>query len=261
MTDTVSVKVWGEYALFNQLGFPVERFSYPVMTPSAARGILEAIFFKPQMRWRVRRITALKPQFPTCVSESEREKPFRLMSVRRNEVKEGASPRAVAGWAKDHSTFEPYLADQNRTQRTSQILNHVAYRIDAAVQLTAKANLPRLRPDGEDERGPDTVAKYVAMFNRRVERGQCFHRPYLGCREFACHFAPPSGRDEPLARWSLDFGLMPYDMQYGVAGGNRLGLFVARVTGGVLHCDTEAAGPNGEPPVRVVGWVNEGGAA
>ena len=106
------------------------------------------------------------------------------------------------------SSFEPYLVDsagregaqgQNRTQRNSLVLQHVAYRINATPVLTEKANSPRVKPQDDDDRGPDTVAKYVAMFQRRVAKGQCFHRPYLGCREFACHFSAPEGSERPVA--------------------------------------------------------------
>ncbi|MCE9564271.1 MAG: type I-C CRISPR-associated protein Cas5c [Planctomycetes bacterium] len=270
MAATVSVKVWGEHALFTRPDLSVERLTYPLMTPSAARGVLDAILFKPQMMWHVRRITVLKPQFPPGFPEFTRQEPFRFIQVRRNEIQGTIAPRTVEGWMKEPKTFEPYLVDsagregvqgQNRTQRNSLILHHVAYRIDATPKLTAKANKPRSRPEDDEDRGPDTVAKYVAMFNRRVEKGQCFHRPYLGCREFACQFAPSSDADEPLVSWNLDLGLMLYDIRFGADGQNRPGFFAAKVINGVLHCDTEHAGPNGEPPVSVVGWDSEGGAA
>ena len=108
---------------------------------------------------------------------------------------------------KDPSTFQPYLVDsagregaqgQNRTQRNSLVLQDVAYLIDAWPVLTVRANRPRTRPEDDEDQGPDTVAKYVGMFERRVAKGQCFHHPYLGCREFACHFAPPDGSENPL---------------------------------------------------------------
>ncbi len=126
--------------------------------------------------------------------------PYRLIGIRRNEIQGKIAPRTVEGWIKNPSTFQPYLVDsagresaqgQNRTQRNSLCLQHVAYRIDASIFLTDKANRPRMKPpDVDEDGGPDNVAKYVAMFNRRVAKGQCFHRPYLGCREFACQFAP-----------------------------------------------------------------------
>ena len=204
--DFVSVKVWGEFALFTRPELKVERLSYPLMTPSAARGVLDAILYRPQMCWHVRRITALEPKFPDGFPESAARLPYRLVGIRRNELQGKIAPRTVEGWMKGPSSFEPYLVDsagregaqgQNRTQRNSLLLQHVAYRIDASPVLTDRANRPRVKPEDDEDRGPDTVAKYVGMFQRRVAKGQCFHRPYLGCREFACQFAAPSLR--PMA--------------------------------------------------------------
>ena len=164
-------------------------------------------------------------------------------------------------------TFEPYLVDsagregaqgQNRTQRNTLALLHVAYLIEATPILTARANRTRTRPSSEEEGdGPDTVSKYVAMFQRRVRKGQAFHQPYLGCREFACAFAPPDGTERPLEGWCEDLGMMLYDLRFGPDGDNVPGYFKANICKGVLHCDTLAAGPNGEPPVRVLGWKEE----
>jgi CRISPR-associated protein Cas5d len=260
----VSVKVWGELALFARPELKVERLSYPLMTPSAARGVLDAILFKPQMRWHVRRITALEPEFPPGFPTEARLQPYRLVAFRRNEIQGKIAPRTVEGWMRDPSGFTPYLVDsagregaqgQNRTQRNTLALHHVAYRIDASPRLTARANLPRTRPPDADEApGPDTEVKYAEMFRRRVQKGQCFHRPYLGCREFACHFAEPDGSENVLSGWNESLGLMLFDLRFGADGVNRPGFFDARVTAGVLHCDTRAPGPNGEPPVRVYGW-------
>jgi CRISPR-associated protein Cas5d len=158
----------------------VERVSYDVMTPSAARGILEAILWKPAIRWRVEQIDVLKP--------------IRWESVRRNEVGSVMSPR----------TSGLFVEDQ-RQQRAGLFLRDVAYTIHACFELTAKA-------------GPeDTVQKYAEMFKRRAEKGQCFHRPYLGCREFAADFAliqPESQLPEPCQE-SRDLGFMLYDMDFG----------------------------------------------
>src|SRR5207245_7077516 len=113
--------------------------------------------------------------------------------------------------------------------------------------------------DADEEPGPDSVTKYATMFERRVRKGQCFHRPYLGCREFACSFAAPDGTDKPLKDWTESLGLMLYDIRFGSDGVNRPGFFQAAVKNGVLHCDSEAAGPHGEPHVRVFGWDTEEG--
>lgn len=257
---SVSVKVWGEFALFTRPELKVERLSYPVMTPSAARCVLDAILFRPQMRWHVRRITALDPWW---LPPDPARPPYRLVGIRRNEIQGKIAARTVEGWIMNPLTFEPYLVDsagregaqgQNRTQRNSLVLQHVAYRIDATPVLTDRANRPRTRPEDDEDRGPDTVAKYVGMFQRRVAKGQCFHRPYLGCREFACHFTPLDGSERPQSRWKEPLGLMLYDIRFGPDGRNRPGFFTAAVDQGVLHCDTEAPGPNGEPPVAVLGW-------
>jgi CRISPR-associated protein Cas5d len=264
MSDTVSVTVWGEYALFTRPELSVERLSYPFMTPSAARGVLDAILFKPQMRWHIRSITALQPRtFPAGFPRAAAEQHYRLIGVRRNEIQGTIAPRTVSGWMNDPESFEPYLVDsagregaqgQNRTQRNTLMLHHVAYRIDASPVLTAKANKPRTRAEDDEDHGPDSVTKYAEMFRRRVRKGQSFHRPYLGCREFAAMFAEPSEKAVVLTNWTESFGLMLYDIRFHPKG-NRPGFFDAKVTNGVLHCDTE--GPNG---IRVYGWDTEGGA-
>jgi CRISPR-associated protein Cas5d len=261
MNTTVCVKIWGDFALFTRPELKVERLSYPIMTPSAARGVLDAILYRPQMYWHVRRITALKPAFPEGFPAQAARQNYRLVGIRRNEIQGKIAPRTVEAWIKDPGTFTPYLVDsagregaqgQNRTQRNSLVLQHVAYRIDASPELTERANQPRAKTEDDEDHGPDTVAKYVAMFQRRVAKGQCFHRPYLGCREFGCHFAEPTSADEPLADWSESFGLMLYDIRF--ASDNRPGYFMAEVKRGVLHCDTKAPGPNGEPPIQILGW-------
>jgi CRISPR-associated protein Cas5d len=265
MSPTVSVTIWGEYALFTRPELSVERLSYPFMTPSAARGVLDAILFKPQMRWNISRISALHPRtFPPHFPTAAAKQNYRLIGVRRNEIQGTIAPRTVAGWMDDPTSFEPYLVDsagregaqgQNRTQRNTLMLHHVAYRIDASPVLTPKANQPRIRPEDEDDRGPDSTTKYAEMFKRRVKKGQCFHRPYLGCREFAAMFTEPSEIDNVLTGWTESLGLMLYDIRFD-AKGNRPGFFDAKVTNGVLHCDME--GPNA---VRIYGWDSEGGAA
>jgi CRISPR-associated protein Cas5d len=270
MNTTVVVKVWGEHALFTRPELKVERISYPIMTPSAARGVLDAILFRPQMRWHIRRITALEPEFPPEFPDEARRQHYRMVGVRRNEVQGKIAPRTVEGWIKEPASFVPYLVDsagregaqgQNRTQRNSLILQHVAYLIEASPVLTAQANRPRRRPaDDEEGSALDSVTKYTEMFERRVRKGQCFHRPYLGCREFACQFAPPDGTECPLARWNDGLGFMLYDLRFKPGKPARPGFFEAAIKRGVLHCDTESRGPNGEPPVKVLGW-DDGGRA
>ena len=263
MSPTVSVTVWGEYALFTRPELSVERLSYPFMTPSAARGVLDAIMFRPQMRWHVRCIAALQPRsFPHGFPSSAAAQPYRLIGVRRNEIQNTIAARTVSGWMEDPSTFEPYLVDSagregtqgaNRTQRNTLMLHHVAYRSDASPVLTDKANQPRQKPEDDEDRGADTPVKYAEMFKRRVRKGQCFHRPYLGCREFAAMFAEPSDKDQVLTEWTESLGLMLYDIQFS-PDGSRPGFFDAKVTKGLLSCDTE-----GKNPIKVYGWDAQGG--
>lgn len=252
----VSVKVWSDYACFTRPELKVERMSYPTMTPSAARGVLDAILFKkktdpqtgkliPAFHWHIRRITALRPWW---VNGQATDRP-QFASIRRNEIQGKIPPRTVTGWIKEPETFEPYLVDsagresaggQNRTQRNTLALRNAAYLIEASIHM-------------DEFDANDPPVKYREMFERRVEKGQCFHRPYLGCREFACHFAPPDGSEKAMD-WTEELGLMLYDIQFGADGENRPGFFKATVTKGVLHCDTADPGANGEPPVAVLGW-------
>lgn len=263
MLPTVSVTVWGEYALFTRPELSVERLSYPFMTPSAARGVLDAILFRPQMRWHVRRIAALQPRtFPAGFPPAAAAQPYRLIGVRRNEIQGTINPRQATRWIEAPATFEPYLVDsagregvqgQNRTQRNTLMLHHVAYRIEATPILTSRANEPRRRPEDAEDHGPDTPVKYAEMFRRRVRKGQCFHRPYLGCREFAAFFSEPRDDDQVLDEWTESLGLMLYDIRFS-PDGNRPGFFDAKVIRGVLHCDTV-----GENAVQVFGWDAKGG--
>jgi CRISPR-associated protein Cas5d len=252
MPQEVTVRVWGDYACFTRPELKVERMSYPVLTPSAARGILDAILFKPQMVWHVRRITVLKA--------------VQMVAFRRNEIQRKISPKTVADWIKNPEKFEPYLTDSagregpggaNRVQRNTMALRDVDYVIHASPLLTAKANQPRAKPlDVDEDDGPDTEIKYAAMFRRRVRKGQCFHRPYFGCREFACYFGPSTGQ-EKREDWNEKLGLILYDIYFGRDGTTLPGFFEAEVKNGVLHCDTRDTGLNNEAPIEVHGWPKE----
>lgn len=256
--QTVSVKVWGDFACFTRPELKVERMSYPIMTPAAARGVMDAILFKkktdsngrliPAFHWHIRRITALRPWW---LNGQAPDRP-QFFSVRRNEIQHKIAPRTVAGWIKTPADVEPYLVDsagresaggQNRTQRNTLALRDVAYRIDASVDI-----------------GPfdasDPPVKYREMFLRRVEKGQCFHRPYLGCREFACDFSLPDGKERPMD-WTEELGLMLYDIRFDSDGQNLPGFFQAGVRNGELHCDTLAASSDGRAAIKVLGWEEE----
>ncbi|MFN0069368.1 MAG: type I-C CRISPR-associated protein Cas5c [Limisphaerales bacterium] len=188
---TIHLRTWGDLACFTRPEMKVERVSYPVITPSAARGLLEAILYKPQFRWRIRRIAV--------------KRPIQFLAFRRNEVKSRLSPRKP----------EPLLADEDRTQRNTLALRDVEYVIEASMHLTPLAGQPRRRLEDDEDRGEDTPVKYLAMFQWRAERGQCFAQPCFGCREFPAHFEPadagamnvPHGLNR-----DHDLGLMLYDV-------------------------------------------------
>ncbi len=187
MSYGVRVKVWGDYACFTRPEMKVERVSYDVMTPSAARGILEAIHWKPAIRWVVKRIHVLNP--------------IRFDTIRRNEVEAKASTanakKAMKSGAPTH-----LLVEESRQQRAALVLRDPAYVIEAAFEMTEKA--------GTD----DNPGKHQSIFNRRLQKGQCFHRPYLGCREFAAHFS--EAEDAPATRHTgkKDLGWMLYDIDF-----------------------------------------------
>jgi CRISPR-associated protein Cas5d len=189
---TIWLRTWGDLACFTRPEMKVERVSYPVMTPSAARGLLEAILYRPQFRWRIRRIAV--------------KRPVRFLSFRRNEVKSRLTPRHP----------EPLCIEEDRTQRNTLALRDVEYVIEASLELTRLANQPRREPPAEEaDAAPDSEAKYLAMFQRRAERGQCFAQPCLGCREFPAHFEPadaPAMASAAPAEPDADLGLMLYDV-------------------------------------------------
>jgi len=201
----VSVKVWGDFACFTRPEMKVERVSYPVMTPSAARGLLESIYWHPGLRWRVEQIHVLNE--------------IRYCSILRNEVKSRASQRAAVGW---EARGGGYDASADRAQRHTLGLRDVAYVVLAQPEVTSG-------DEGE-------VAKARDQFRRRVERGQCFATPYLGCREFAAGFAKPDGSERAIAR-SEGLGLMLWDLEYDAdgAGRGKPRFFDAMLRDGVLR--------------------------
>lgn len=205
----LDVKVWGEFACFTRPEMKVERVSYPVMTPSAARGVLESIFWKPEMRWRIEEIWVLNP--------------IRYFSIVRNEVSSRQSERAAASWREHGGGYD---AAADRTQRHTLALRDVAYVIRAQVELRSGVQ--------------SDVAKYRDQFRRRVRDGRCFATPYLGCREFSAAFGEPTAADRPLDL-TADLGPMLLDIDYAPDGSGRgtPRFFQARLEGGVLRVPTE----------------------
>ena len=195
----VVVEVWGPAALFTRPEAKVERLTYPVMTPSAAVGVLEAIFWKPEFSWQIHAIEVLNP--------------IKEASIRRNETEQVVPlPAALQGQRADTST--------SRTQRSSTYLKDVRYRIHAHVLLRPRAKEP--------------VAKYRDQFRRRVTKGACFSQPYLGTREFTAFFSDPTPA-QPISA-SGDLGIMLHSIAFGEGGANpRSSWFTARLENGVLH--------------------------
>ena len=208
---SVRLRVWGDRACFTRPEMKAERVSYDVMTPSAARGILEAIHWKPAIRWHVNRIHVLNP--------------IKFQSFRRNEVGAKASAANAASAMKRGTTQGlGLLVDENRQQRATLMLVDVAYVIEAHFTLTDRA--------GAD----DTPAKHISMFNRRADQGQCFHRPCLGTREFAAEFERiPDGAPLPASalQGELDLGWMLHDIDF--ANGNESRFFRAKMMDGVIE--------------------------
>ncbi|MBS3936413.1 MAG: type I-C CRISPR-associated protein Cas5 [Sulfuritalea sp.] len=210
---TYCLEVSGDYACFTRPEMKVERVSYDVMTPSAARAVFEAIFWKPAVRWRVRRIEVLRP--------------IRWINLRRNEV---SSVVSVANVKKAMNGTDVDLwinADDSteRAQRAGLFLRDVAYRIHADLDI---------RADRLDQSSP---AKYRAMFERRAEAGQCVNQPYLGCREFAARFryVPDSAAEPSPIDETRPLGWMLHDLDFGNAAEPQPLFFDAKMTKGVIE--------------------------
>lgn len=191
MSRGVKVKVWGDYALFTRPEMKVERCTYDVMTPSAARGILEAIYWHPGMRWKIDQIYV--------------NKPIRFTSVRRNEVKSKISASNVLNVYNGGDKPLYISTKTDIVQRASLILRDVEYIIDAHFEMTENAS------------ESDNEGKFKDIIMRRLRRGECYHNPYFGCREFPVRFA--LCEDDVIhtayeAEDSRDLGYMLFDMDY-----------------------------------------------
>ncbi len=206
MNYGIRLRVWGDYALFTRPEMKVERVSYDVMTPSAARGILEAIYWKPAICWIIDRIHVLRP--------------VRFENIQRNELANKVSVTKV-----DMERGNPvcrYIED-DRQQRASMVLRNVEYVIEAHFDIV-----------GSDDTDP---GKHLAIFERRVKKGQCFHRPYFGCREFPVNF---EWCDEiPVSSFSgeLDLGFMLHDIDF--TNDMTPHFFRAVMRDGIINCRQE----------------------
>jgi len=212
VSQGIRLLVSGDFACFTRPEMKVERVSYDVMTPSAARGVLEAIHWKPAIRWIVMAIHVLKP--------------VRFQSIRRNEVGHKAPVGAIrkAMKAGEIGGLALVVDDvQQRQQRAATVLRDVAYVMDARFELTDKAG-----PD-------DNAGKHLDTFNRRARKGQCFHQPCLGTREFPARYSliEPDAILPTAINETRDLGFMLYDIDH---AGDRASLFFrARLENGVMR--------------------------
>ena len=211
MAYGIKLAVWGERACFTRPEMKVERVSYDVITPSAARGILEAIHWKPAIRWVIDRLHVLKP--------------IRFESLRRNEVADSI-PAGKVKTAMKANSIEGlhYCVDdsKNRQQRAATVLRDVAYIIEAHFELTDKA--------GEG----DTEGKHLDIFKRRARRGQCFHTPCLGVREFPANFRLlEEGEGHQSEVGERDLGFMLHDIDF--AAGMTPKFFRAVMHNGIIN--------------------------
>lgn len=217
MAYGIKLHCWGDFACFTRPEMKVERVSYDVITPSAARGILEAVFWKPEIHWVIERLHVLKP--------------VRFASLRRNEVGAKISAdTATAAMRSGHGSLGLYV-EVERQQRAALLLRDVAYVIEAHFAIVS---------------GDGNEAKYLDQFNRRARSGQCYTRPYLGCREFSAHFcligpgeAMPSS--DPGLSGRRDLGWMLHDIDF--QNGRQPRFFRAVMNDGVIEVPPfEAAG-------------------
>jgi len=211
------LEIAGDLACFTRPEMKVERVSYDVITPSAARAVFEAILWKPAIRWHVRRIEVLRP--------------IRFINLRRNEVAAVISTRNVQQAMDAGEGDLAIYVDDERQQRAGLLLRDVAYRVHADMEV---------RADRQDSMPPQ---KYHAMFERRAENGQWVNQPYLGCREFAARVraVTDSARDAAPIFDTRDLGWMLHDLDFTDPVDPQPTFFRAQMTAGVIEVSTEGA--------------------
>ena len=221
------IEVWGNYACFTRPELKVERVSYDVMTPSAARNIFQAIFWKPAINWIVKRIEVLQP--------------VKWVSVKRNEVAALAS-----------KSGDGVFIEDKRQQKSGMLLKDVRYRIYAELDFIPVGKRPPSErksslSDAEEEREfrrDENPAKYNAIFERRASKGQCFTTPYLGCREFSANFRLVSDGETlpPPIPETCDLGIMLFDMDFSNIKNPMPMFFRAKLENGVLNVPNPNSG-------------------
>ena len=204
------IEVWGSYACFSRPEMKTERVSYDVITPSAARGLIEAIYWHPGLRYTIDRIYVLSP--------------IRFTNVRRNEVSSVLSASSAFSAAVSGKVPPVIYASRDIQQRAAMILQDVHYVIDCHFDLTGSAS------------PGDNAGKFQDILRRRLARGQCYHTPYFGCREFPAAFREWPGGPIPALDLTQELGWMLYDMDYSDPGDIRAQFFRARLDRGVVDC-------------------------
>ena len=207
------LEVRGDWACFTRPEMKVERVSYDVITPSAARAVFDAIFWKPAIRWRPVRVEVLNP--------------LRWTNLRRNEVASVVSTRNVQRAMSDGHGQLALYADEDRQQRAALLLRDVAYRLHADLLVR------------DDRQDPEPPAKFFEIFERRARKGQCVNQPYLGCREFAARWrlVDDAQIEPPPVNETRDLGWMLHDLDFDSPGGPQPRFFRARMENGVVECD------------------------
>ncbi|MBO0614720.1 type I-C CRISPR-associated protein Cas5c [Thiothrix fructosivorans] len=208
--QTFCLEVAGDFACFTRPEMKVERVSYDVITPSAARAVFEAILWKPAIRWHIRKIEVLKP--------------IRWINLRRNEVSGVVPAGAVKSAMKQGKGNLGMYIEEDRQQRAGLFLRDVRYRLHAEFEML----------DNNPENNP---VKFAEMFKRRASKGQCFNQPYLGTREFSCDFRLVEDETvltQPLAE-TRELGWMLYDMDFADTANPMPRFFQAKMQDGVIH--------------------------
>jgi len=228
MSFGITLEIAGDYALFSRPEMKVERVSYDVITPSAARGVLEAIYWKPQFRWIIDEITVLKP--------------IQFTNIRRNEISKKASKPSASLMAEGGCDNLGIYVDVDRQQRASLLLKDVHYLIHAHIHLYNS----RLEKDGPEVPPDQAVGKHLDMFKRRARKGQAFQQPYLGCREFPASFILHEEvsllpKPDDSLRGEKDLGFMLHDIEFDQNPKTKAvkettpHFFRARMIDGVIH--------------------------
>ncbi len=223
---SVLVEVWGDFACFSRTEMKAERVSFDVITPSAARGLLEAIYWHPGLNWSVDRIYVLAPirleKQTVEDTENLESAEIKMTSIKRNEVNAKISASSVKKVMTNGEGSLYLNTAAERSQRSSLILQDVHYVLEAHFDMTSNAS------------PGDNPGKFQDIMKRRLKKGQCYHQPYFGCREFPAHFREWEGGPIPTVPLTKDLGYMLHSMDYSDPAEIRPRFFRAQIKDGVL---------------------------